>query len=130
MSLGNKLSNTLKELEAAKISKAQAREAEQKMKILEERQALEALVLRAQNHIATKIEGGLVPHFKIENYDHQKWVKNAISGKGAHMDIWNHFMIWADEQELVVNAFDDHDGVGMRSWISLTVAPRSEGDSN
>lgn len=123
MPLGEKLIQTLKEIEEAETREAEARDAAQAAKIRKEREACERLVARAKEHIETKIEGGGVPAFKIENYDHQKWVRAGQAGTARHQDIWDGLQVWAHDEMLDLVLRDDHDGVGMKSWITLTVAP-------
>ena len=43
-----------------------------------------------------------------------------MKGKAAHQDIWDGLRNWAREQALIVVAHEDHDGMGMDSWITLT----------
>lgn len=120
MKLGEKLAKTVDELEAAKIKALEEKAAADLAKIRKERQELFNFVDDFRQYLIDTITAEKVPAKKVTNYDCQRWIREAVKGTAAHQDIWNGLRAWAREQALVIIAREDHDGMGMDSWITLT----------
>ena len=121
MKLGEKLAKTVAELEAAKIKELEAKAAADLAKIRKERQELNNFVDDFRQYVIDTITAEKVPAQKVKNYDRQQWIRDAAKGTAKHQDIWNGLRDWAREQALIVVPREQHDGMGMESWITLTV---------
>ena len=121
--LGEKLSKTIDELEAAKIKELEAKAAADLAKVRKERQELFNFVDDFRQYLIDTIVAEKVPAKKVTSYDRQRWIRDAVKGSAAHQDIWNSLRDWAREQRLVIVAREEHDGMGMDSWITLTAEP-------
>lgn len=121
MKLGDKLKQTLDELDRARIQGLEAQAAADMEKIRRERELLAEWLENIRLDFVDAINAGKVPLKKIKAYDRQAWLKKAISGKAEHQDIWTLFTkFWAGEG-LDVAVLEGHDGVGQESWINLTL---------
>lgn len=121
--LGQKLAATLDELEKAKIEGLEKQANADREKIRKERLSLTRLKEDTIANLTASIVEGKVPLIKIKDYDRRKWVQEAVKGKAAHQDIWNELTAWARSNALHIKIEDAHDGVGIESWINLTVVP-------
>jgi hypothetical protein len=121
--LGQKLAATLDELEKAKIEGLEKQASADREKIRKERLSLTRLKDDTISTLTASIIDGRVPLIKIKDYDRRKWVQEAVKGKAAHQDIWNELTAWARSNALHIKIEDAHDGVGIESWINLTVVP-------
>jgi len=120
MKLGEKLAKTVDELEAAKIKKLEEQAAADLAKVRKERQELHNFVDDFRQYLIDTITADKVPAQKVKNYERQQWIRDAVKGTAKHQDIWNGLRNWAREQALTIIAREDHDGMGMESWITLT----------
>lgn len=120
MKLGEKLAKTVDELEAAKIKKLEEQAAADLAKVRKERQELHNFVEDFRQYLIDTITADRVPAQKVKNYERQQWIRDAVKGTAKHQDIWNGLRNWAREQALTIIAREDHDGMGMESWITLT----------
>lgn len=120
MKLGEKLAKTVAELEAAKIKALDAKAAADLAKIRKERETLNHFVDEFRQYLIDTIISEKIPAWKVSSYDRQTWIREAIKGNAAHQDIWNGLRDWARGQALIVVAHEQHDGIGMDSWITLT----------
>lgn len=121
MKLGDKLKQTLEELERARVEGIEAQAAADMEKIRREREALAEWLENIRLDFTEEINAGKVPLKKIKAYDRQAWIKKAIAYKAEHQDLWTMFTkFWASEG-LDVAALDGHDGLGQESWINLTL---------
>ncbi len=121
--LGQKLAATLDELEKAKIKGLEQQANADREKIRQERIKLSRLKDDTIVTLTASIVEGKVPLIKIKDYDRKKWVQDAVKGKAAHQDIWDELARWARENALHIRVEDAHDGVGIESWINLSVVP-------
>lgn len=121
--LGDKLAKTIDELEAAKIKALNEKAAADLAKVRRERQELFNFVDDFRQYLIDVIVAEKVPAKKVTNYDRQRWIRDAVKGNAAHQDIWNSLRDWAREQRMTVIAREEHDGMGMESWITLTAEP-------
>jgi hypothetical protein len=125
ISLGDKLQATLTELEDAKIKGAQARADADLEKIRKNKQRCQTLVDGITSKIVTSIMEGKVPYIKITAYDDEKWIKAANNGKAEFQSLWKDMCSELGQENLEVVVRHAHDGVGMKSWIVITVIPRT-----
>lgn len=123
ISLGEKLAETLDELEKAKIKGLEEQANADREKIRKERLKLTRLKDDTIASFTSSIEEGKVPLIKIKDYDRKKWVQDAVKNKASHQDIWDELSAWARQNALYIKVEDAHDGVGIESWINLTVVP-------
>jgi len=121
--LGQKLAATLDELEQAKIKGLEQQANADREKIRQERIKLSRLKDDTIATLTASIVEGKVPLVKIKDYDQKKWVQDAVKSKAAHQDIWDELTDWARKNALYIKIEDAHDGVGIESWINLTVVP-------
>ena len=121
--LGEKLAKTIDELEAANIKALNEKAAADLAKVRRERHDLFEFVESFKQYLIDTIVAEKVPAKKVTNYDRQQWIRDAVKGNAAHQDIWNSLRDWAREQRIAVIAREEHDGMGMESWITLTVEP-------
>ena len=121
--LGQKLAATIDELEKAKIEGLEKQANADREKIRKERLSLTRLKDDTIATLTSSIEEGKVPLIKIKDYDQKKWVQDAVKSKAAHQDIWDELTAWARKNALYIKIEDAHDGVGIESWINLTVVP-------
>jgi hypothetical protein len=133
MKLGEKLKQTLEELERARISSLEAQASAELEKVRRERKDLAEWLERIRLDFIDQINASRVPLNKIKNYERETWLKKAIQNKAEHQDLWNLFTrFWATEG-LDVAVIDAHDGVGQESWINLTLKimpPRPRGSAS
>jgi len=126
--LGEKLAKTIDELDTANIKALAEKAAADLAKIRRERQELFNLVDDFRQYLINTIVAEKVPSKKVTGYDRQNWIREAVKGTAPHQDIWNGLRDWAREQQLVVIAREEHDGMGMESWITLTAEPVRRGN--
>ncbi len=121
MKLGDKLKNTLDELERAKIEGIEAQHNADMAKIRREREEIQKFLNGTRDSIVDQINSEKVPLVKVKNYGRQDWLRKATQGKAEHQDMWKDFrQFWANEglEPVITEA---HDGMGMESWVNLTV---------
>lgn len=121
MKLGEKLKQTLDELEQAKVKGVEAQNRADMIKIRRERQELENFLNDIRETFVYQINEGRVPLEKIENFDRESWLKKAVKGDAEHQDLWNDFRQYWRSEGLEPKVSEAHDGMGMKSWINLTV---------
>lgn len=123
MSLGSTLAHTLEENRQRNLQAKAAKDAADKRKIEEERRSYELMITKTRNTLINQIEGGLTPHAKVTAYEHQQWIRKAQKGQATHQDLWVAFYDWATQEELTLIISEEHDGMGMQSWIGVSVEP-------
>lgn len=125
MTLGDKLANTIKELEEAKIAGAAA-QANADINAIRLRKSKRLLYLDAMfANICNTIEKGKVPHVTVKAHDDKQWLRSAVKGKAEFQDLWNDFIGKFGKEKLSVNLVEEHDGCGMTDWVAVTVTPLS-----
>jgi hypothetical protein len=119
--LGEKLKQTLTDLEQANIKGVEAQAAADMEVIRRARADLEDWLEHLRFDLVAQIERGQVPLKKVKDYNRQTWLRSANKGHAANHDLWTNFRnFWAKEGlEPVLK--EAHDGVGIESWINLTV---------
>lgn len=133
MKLGDKLKQTLEELERARIEGLEAQAAAELAKIRKERDALAKWLEEIRLDFIDQINASKVPLKRVKNYEREAWLKKAISGKAEHQDIWNTFTKFWVSEGLDVAVLDGHDGMGTDSWLNVTLKvmpPRHRGLAN
>lgn len=124
--LGDKLKKTLDELEEARIQGLAAKHAADLEKIRKDKAKREKFVRRLYEDIVDKIEAGRVPLVKVDSYENQDWIRKAEKGKAEFQDLWSDFIQRLGYEKLRLVVHEDHDGVGIKSWINVTVEPTKE----
>ena len=123
MKLGQRLQNIIDEKNR---EKANAKALEEKRR-LEEKARVRArrihMVDAAINVFVDSIESGKIPTYMVKNYDDQRWIENAVAKTADDQSVWDIFTQWAKDNGLQVVVKHYHDGVGIRSWIVLSVEP-------
>ena len=130
MTLGNKLKKTLDELEVARIKGINAQHDADLEKIRKEREDISQFLNSINENFVQKIESEKVPLKKIDGWDKQKWVDMANKGCAKHQDLWNNFIEFWKVEDLKVKITHAHDGVGVKSWLEMTVVPDVESTFN
>lgn len=120
MKLGEKLKQTITELEQAKIAGLEEQAAADMEKIRRERADTKNWLEETKEKIVSQIESGKVPLVKVENYDRKQWFRDAMNGKAANQDLWNDFIQYFKSEGLSIDCKEDHDGAGMKGWINIT----------
>lgn len=126
MTLGNKLKKTLHELEVARIKGINAQHDADLEAIRKEREEIFHFLSSIQESFINKIDTEKVPLKKIDSWDKQKWVDMADKGCAKHQDLWNNFIEFWKSEDLKVKITHAHDGVGVKSWLEMTVVPDVE----
>jgi transcriptional accessory protein Tex/SPT6 len=121
MSLGEKLKKTLEELERAKIFLLEQQASTNMEKIRQERADTELWLDQIKQNLINQIEKDQVPLEKIKDHHWQSWINQAKNGQAANSDLWNKFRQFWNKEGLEPVLEEAHDGMGMQSWINLTV---------
>lgn len=122
--LSVKLRTTIKNIEEARINGLAAQAAAETAKIEREKRELQSYLDLTKSNIVDQIEMGKVPLVVIKDYTKQRMWRDAQAQKAPHQHMWNSFFGFFASEDLAVKLVDDHDGVGMESWINLTVVPK------
>ena len=128
-SLGALLSQTLNELEQAKIKGLEAQANADLEKIRKERADLTQFINKIADDITESVTAGKVPMIKVSAYDRMCWLKSArsMAVKAAHQDIWDGLVAWANSNDLNITVTDDSDTShgGHHSWVDISAVPMS-----
>ena len=119
--LGDKLKKTLEDLEQARIKGLEAQAAADMEAIRRARAEVEDWLERVRVDLVSQIETGRVPLKKVKDYSRQQWLRGANKGHAANHDLWIKFKAFWVKEGLEPVLEEAHDGVGMESWINLTV---------
>ena len=121
MKLGDKLKQTFEQLKQANITRLEDQHNADLAKIKHERDDITHWLETIKKLFVEQINSGKVPLKKITSYERKSWIESATKGKAKHQDLWRSFeQFWRSEGlEIVVK--HDHDGVGIKSWINLTL---------
>lgn len=123
LSLSDKLKATLSALEAANIKSLEEKANADIAKIERERADIAHFVEGIKNSMVQNIERGKVPLLKIEDHGRISWIQKAQKGNAPHQLYWNQMLQWFGKEKLRLEVIDAHDGVGMKSWLNVTVTP-------
>lgn len=121
MKLGEKLKQTLDDLERAKIKGIGARRQADMKKIKKERANIKNWLDSVKGTFVSQIEASKVPFTKVTTYDRKKWLNDAVEGKAEHQDLWNDFRQYWRSEGLEPEITEAHDGMGKESWLNFTV---------
>lgn len=119
--LGDKLKKTLNELEQAKIKGLEAQAAADMEAVRRSRADVEDWLEHVKSELVTQINLGRVPLKKVKDYTRQCWLREANKGHAANFDLWSKFRQFWVLEGLEPVLEEGHDGVGVESWINLTV---------
>lgn len=119
--LGQKLLETINrdkaDAAAAALRKAERADAQ----LVAKNAARVAVLNKFMLQVAAEIPKGKVPETKIKDYDMQQWLRTA---KKDHNMIVFEAKLRNAGLELVLR--EEHDGMGMESWIVMTVKPAAD----
>lgn len=121
MKLGEKLKQTLTEIERARIEGIEAQHNADMTKIRREREEIQSYLNGTRDSIVGQINSEKVPLVKVKDYNRQNWLRKAIQGNSEHQDLWNEFRQFWRGEGLEPKLVEAHDGMGMESWINITV---------
>lgn len=121
MKLGEKLKQTLDELERAKIEGLEKQHQADMEKIRRERADTADWINSLKDLLISQIESGKVPLKKVKNYERKKWVKDAVRGFAANSDLWDELARFWKSEGLEIVVSDAHDGAE-ESWINITLS--------
>jgi hypothetical protein len=128
MKLGDQLQATITELEQAGIRAASEQAAADLKKVRADREARQFKLDQLKLNIVNLIKMDKVPFVKIDAYSEQKWFKDAHLGKAKNQELWTEFTKFFRNEKLEILINDQHDGQGMKSWITITVQPTKYAD--
>lgn len=120
-SLYEKLKSTIDLLEEAKQKSIEEKINADLEKLKKEKEEIEQFVSKIKNEIIEKIQDGKFPFIKITDYNKQKWIQDAMVGKAKYSSIWNDMIHFFNKERIKIIVKDEHDGMGMKSWITITV---------
>lgn len=123
MSLGKKLAATLETARAMNIRAEALADAKRREEIERVRVGRAVVIENIRETVTGKIEAGLVPTVRVKDYDKQRWLRDCQAGKAGDIDLFEGLQSWAAENDIGLVFADDHDGVGMESWITVKVNP-------
>lgn len=126
MSLGDKLQKTIQELEEANLKTLAAKEAAVIEKVRRDREKRQQFVDGIRDKIVDAILAERVPQIKIKDWSDQDWIRSAEKGKAKFQAIWSDFIRYLGKEKLQIKVIEEHDGMGMESWITLTVIPTKD----
>lgn len=129
MTLGTQLKSNIERIRIeAEEAAERARKAEE-AKLAKERSSKVHLVERIKNQFILDIEEGNIPKVTVKNYNDQSWIKSSAGMKtygsrdSTNSDVWHDFAMWAASEGMTIKIIDDHDGVGIESWIVISAEP-------
>lgn len=123
-SLGEKLAQTQKLLEEARITAAAAQAEADANKIRAERLDAKNFVNGLAEKLTAKIEAEKSPVVKVTDYGRQAWIRECRSIRPVKFkELWTQFEDWAKANLLEVQVVEAHDAVGMKSWLEVLVRP-------
>lgn len=123
MSLGKKLAATLETARAMNIRAEALADAKRREEIERVRVGRAVVIENIRDTVTGKIEAGLVPTVRVKDYDKQRWLRDCQAGKAGDIDLFEGLQSWAAENDIGLVFAEDHDGVGMESWITVKVNP-------
>lgn len=120
-SLFDKLEKIENLLEEAKVKTIEEKEKADLEKLMKEKADLEIFVSNIKEEIIQKIENGKIPLIKIKSFDKIKWINDASANRAKFSSVWNDMISFFKKERIKVVVRDEHDGMGMESWITITV---------
>jgi hypothetical protein len=126
MNLGEKLKKTIAELETARLFKIQEQKNADMVKIRKERQETTNWLYAIRDTFVDDIQDGKVPANTVTSFDKRSWLEKALKGKAPNQDIWDENQQFWKSEGLQLLVSYEHDGVGVRSWIVISLKPVPE----
>ncbi len=123
MSLGDKLKKIKTELEEARIKKINAQHEADLNKIRRRKAQRENLVTRIMERIKEQIDSEKVPRIRIDSFEEKQWIEAAEEGEAEFQELWSQLIRDLGQEKLLLEVLHEHDGIGMKSWIIITVNP-------
>lgn len=126
MTLGETLRETMavKAAEKRKAELAARREEERRRASI--RLSRSTLISRVTECLIEQITSHIEPSYKITATDQRSWVNACNLGymSADDKDIWESFLNWLKSEDLTLKITEEHDGMGMRDWITIRVSPK------
>lgn len=122
--LGSKLKELLEELEAANIKSLELQHLADLSKIREKRLQKSEFTKYIIDTFVLQLEQNKIPYLKIKDYTDATWIREAVKQKAEFQDIWNDLVSYFNKQNCHIVVNDQHDGIGMESWITITLKPQ------
>jgi len=84
-----------------------------------------ALLDLTYGRIVRAITAGKEPKVKIKSYENQQWVSDCANPKkdALNFDVWLAFKDRLAAEGLRPVVVNEHDGMGMESWVVIKVQP-------
>lgn len=121
MLLGEKLKKTLVELEQAGIKGIEAQAAADIEATRQARADIENWLEIIRIDLVDQIERSKVPLIRVKDHKRKIWLQEAKKGHAANFDLWSKFRTFWMKEGLEPVLEEAHDGIGVESWINLTV---------
>ena len=120
--LGEQLKANQEAIKARENSKLYRKSIDETIKREKERSSIKYLLETIMNGIVGDLARGKVPAVNVKDYNNQEWLRAAASNCPVHdNDLWQEFKTTLRNEELDLQLLDEHDGVGISSWIVVTV---------
>lgn len=124
MSLGEKLKNTITEIEEKETARLKALREERQLRLAKERKQKSGMLELLKKDIAVQIEQGRIPDIRIYNTMEYDWITDFNYGRSLDQDLWTSFLEWGKSEQLNITLkkkeFDKYD---METYITLTAKP-------
>ena len=124
MKLGEKLRDIIRDENRAKFEAARKeRDAEDQRRAVVRRDRTQ-LIDRIKESFIHQIKNNRKPSYRIAPTDFRSWVNRCqTQAIWSDKDIWVSFLIWLDSEDLLVKITEEHDGVGIESWLVVGAEP-------
>jgi hypothetical protein len=125
MKLGERLFYILQSIETEDQRRQREEKEEKERKAYYLRQDRLRLIKDIKGDISLYINHNKIPLYKISSYENYSWVLDCyrrflVVDNG---DLWRDFLVWLDQEDLKLKINEEHDDMGIQSWIVLTVEP-------
>lgn len=121
--LRDELVLTLKVREEAHIKNSEKKADASRLLIEKERFRLRMYLKDIRNKIVNQIKSGRVPKVLVKDYSKQREWDLADRRNAPYQAVWDEFFNYFKEENLKVTITHDHDGMGMESWLIISVIP-------
>lgn len=125
MTLGNILKNTIDQKLRTEEKKKLEKQLREETKEKQERDELQRYLQHIKDQMIASIKDGKIPSYSVNAYHKQSWVISAVTPNttAKNQDLWDEFHQFWKSEDLDVIVKNDHDGIGMKSWITISLNP-------
>lgn len=124
MSLGTMLATTLQNDAYAVVNREAARLAAIQARKDALRKSRVNMLDRFYERIESAITEGKVPAVKVKTYTNRQWIQNAFDRKTEEdVDVMRAFELRLIDEGLDLVLSEEHDGMGIESWLVIRVKP-------